>query len=135
MLGFWILNSSRMKDLHDICAVSKTESCARGFSNICGANPGKRISIRGGGEERQVASYDSRGRSFSVETFTEIGPNGVSVGPKEAWLSRHHSGFTPDPRIRRSFSSRTKQFLSIMTHSDAAQICWPSPMQPPPVRG
>ena len=78
---------------------------------------------------RPTAAGSPAGRTIRTVT----GPHGVERRPEANVLVRFKPfANSPEPTISRSPSSRTKHLRIIITHSAAAQPCWPSPMQPPP---
>ncbi len=104
-------------------------------SGVAGRYPGRRTS-RTGCSPRQRPLHSTTAPSASPRTRTVTGPQGVGAGPNsEVFPFRVQSRGMPEARISRSSSSRTNQLRIMRTQSEAAQMCCPSPMQPPPVRG
>ena len=136
-----------MSRAHGVCRnMVSMPGCHRGYTSsrkhpdcdvsTCRDRYPETAAVQGMGPPCTEPSRTSSSRLPDGMNVTPMTSPGTRVGPKDKGVSCcSHSGKRPDPRMSLSPSSLIKRLRIIMTHSAAAQPCWPSPMHPPPVKG
>src|SRR3989338_906649 len=134
--GFFKPSDNRKVSIrhHENSQLRTHDSMTTSFPSASGwtaALNGSRISILGA-FLCQFPDHAMRTCLSSAVTHTLTDPNSVNTGPKKSrLLSSSQYGEIPEQSNKVSFSSRTKQFRIMSSHSAAAHTCWPSPIHPP----